>query len=364
LRETGTNGLILPPAHDGSSTDPSTGFPKVGDQRDEDSTKGYAARKGDRRYAVIYEGLDPITGKERRRWHPAGETREEAEQLDARLAAEVNGRNDTTRSLTFGAYLTDTWLPGKRINLARSTWDGYRRKIDRHILPTPGRIAIRRLRVTHLEALYHRMLHPADGRRPLAPKTVLEVHLIIRGALEDAVRRGVVSRNVALVAHAPKFRSILQAEQKAWNAQQLQAFPRAAAGHRLFPPSGLMAATGMRRSERAVSGSALTGCGPPIVGSVRQHAVQPATHLVAKGHGGLMTSRPFAGASKISNLTARTAPFIDVSSDRHRMALCWIGTEAPIRRPLARLHSSSGLPVVAWRAHRPASGQVKPGCRW
>jgi hypothetical protein len=36
--------------------------------------KGYVAR-GDRWYAVIYEGLDPVTGKERRRWHPAGTCR-------------------------------------------------------------------------------------------------------------------------------------------------------------------------------------------------------------------------------------------------------------------------------------------------
>lgn len=211
--------------------------------------KGYVARKGNRWYAVIYEGLDPVTGKERRRWHPAGTTREEAERLAAQLAADLNGRNDKSRSLTLGAYLVNTWLPGKRINLARSTWDGYRRKIERHILPTLGRIPIRRLRPHHLEARYEQMLHPTDGRRALAPKTVLEVHLIIRGALEDAVRRGVVSRNVALVAHAPKLRSIPRVEQKAWNIQQLQAFLRAAAGHRLFPAFWLIASTGMRRSE-------------------------------------------------------------------------------------------------------------------
>ena len=37
--------------------------------------KGYVARKGDRYYAIIYEGIDPITGRERRRWHPAGSCR-------------------------------------------------------------------------------------------------------------------------------------------------------------------------------------------------------------------------------------------------------------------------------------------------
>jgi integrase len=211
--------------------------------------RGYVSRKGDRWYAVIYEGLDPVTGKEQRRWHPAGTTREDAEALAGRLAAELNGRNDEVRSLTFGAYLTNTWLPGKGITLAESTWDGYRRKVDRHILPALGHLRIRRLRAQHLEALYERLLHPTDGRRPLAPKTVLEVHLIIRGALNDAVRRGLVNRNVALVAHAPKLKSIPKTEPQAWNAQQLQAFLQAAAGHRLFPAFWLLASTGMRRSE-------------------------------------------------------------------------------------------------------------------
>ena len=69
--------------------------------------KGYVAQKGDRWYAVIYEGLDPVTGKEKRSWHPAGTSQEEAEQLAARLAAELNGRNDEVRSLTNGRASAD-----------------------------------------------------------------------------------------------------------------------------------------------------------------------------------------------------------------------------------------------------------------
>ena len=48
--------------------------------------QGYVARKGDRYYAVIYEGTDPITGRERRRWLPAGTDRNDAERLAADLA--------------------------------------------------------------------------------------------------------------------------------------------------------------------------------------------------------------------------------------------------------------------------------------
>lgn len=210
---------------------------------------GYVARKGNRWYAVIYEGLDPVTGRERRRWHPAGTNREDADRLAAILAADLNGRNDEGRSLTFGTYLLTRWLPGKKLELARSTWDGYRRKIELHILPLLGKVPIRRLRPHHLERLYDEKLHPQNGKRPLAPKTVLEIHVIIRGALQDAVKRGLVSRNVALVAHAPKVRSIPKVEQRAWTIHELRTFLREAAGHRLFPALWVLANTGLRRSE-------------------------------------------------------------------------------------------------------------------
>jgi integrase len=211
--------------------------------------RGHVARKRGRYYAVIYEGLDPVTGREKRSWHAAGTDRSEAEALAARLAAERNGRNDEIRALTFGAYLTGHWLPAKKLTLRTSTHRGYVDKTRRHILPNLGRKRLRRLRPQHLEALYDSMLHPTDGRRPLAPKTVYEVHLIIRGALADAVRRGLVTRNVALLASAPKLRSIPRLEQQAWTASELRLFLRAAAGHRLFPAFWLASVTGMRRNE-------------------------------------------------------------------------------------------------------------------
>ena len=48
--------------------------------------QGYVARKGERFYAVIYEGRDPISGRERRRWYPAGLCRDDATALAIELA--------------------------------------------------------------------------------------------------------------------------------------------------------------------------------------------------------------------------------------------------------------------------------------
>ena len=146
---------------------------------------GYVAQRRGRFYAVIYEGLDPVTGRERRTWHPAGTDRAAAERLAAQLAKDEQGRADAVRALTFGAYLSGQWLPAKKLRLAASTYRGYERNVHRHVLPTLGRIGLRRLRHHQIEALYDRLLTPSRAAGA-APKTVYEIHLVIRGALDDA----------------------------------------------------------------------------------------------------------------------------------------------------------------------------------
>ena len=210
---------------------------------------GYVAQRRGRFYAVIYEGLDPVTGRERRTWHPAGTDRAGAERLAARLAIEEQGRTEAVRALTFGAYLTGQWLPGKKLQLAATTYHGYERNVQLHILPALGRVGLGRLRHHHIEALYDRLLTPTVDRPALAPKTVYEIHLVIRGALDEAVRRGLLTRNVALIARSPRLGAIQKTEAQSWTAEQLQQFLRAAAGHRLFPLLWLAAVTGMRRNE-------------------------------------------------------------------------------------------------------------------
>ncbi len=101
----------------------------------------------------------------------------------------------------------------------------------------------------YIEALYDQLLSPTSERPALAPKTVYEIHLVIRGCLADAVRRGLLSRNVALLARSPRLKAIPRTEAQSWTDAQLRQFLRTAAGHRLFPLLWLTAMTGMRRNE-------------------------------------------------------------------------------------------------------------------
>jgi len=219
--------------------------------REEAHMRGYVAKRRSRFYAVIYEGIDPITGRERRRWHPAGTDRGQAEQLAARLAAE-RGAYARRTGPTLGTYLIRRWLPTKQLTLRPSTWDSYRRNIELHVLPVLGRVPLRHLRPEHLERLYAKLLENgrADGRHGgLDAKTVLEVHMVLRRSLTDAVRRGLIVRNPAEIAHAPKRRPLASTEIRAWNAEQLAAFLAFARGHSLFAVLWLAATTGMRRGE-------------------------------------------------------------------------------------------------------------------
>lgn len=209
---------------------------------------GYVAQRRGRFYVVIYEGRDPVTGKERRTWHPAGTDRAEAERLAKTLAAKENKRIGAVRSLTFGAYLTSQWLPAKKLHLATSTYRGYERNVHLNILPTLGRISIRRLRYQQLDSLYESLHHPEDGKG-LSPKSIYGIHLIIRGALTDAQRRALVTSNVALLARTPKQRLLQKVEGTALTAEELRLLMRTAAGHRFFPIIWLTAMTGMRRNE-------------------------------------------------------------------------------------------------------------------
>ena len=216
--------------------------------------KGYITRKGDRWYVVIYEGLDPATGKERRRWHPAGTDRTAAETLQRQLAADEHHRRGTGRSrLTLAGHVERTWLPRKARQLRPVTLDGYMRQLRLYILPALGHIALRSLRVEHIDALYEQLLTSgrADGTGGLSNKSVLEVHVLLRQILDDAVGRGLLTTNPARQAIPPRHRRDQHQRRMAWTANELRSFLTATVQHVHHRTFWLAAHTGMRRSELA-----------------------------------------------------------------------------------------------------------------
>lgn len=74
---------------------------------------------------------------------------------------------------------------------------------------------------------------------------------MLRKALQDAVDRGHLGRDVTDLAHPPTQRSAANhgAREKVWTTVQLRRFLTAIAADRLAPVWQLMATTGLRRGE-------------------------------------------------------------------------------------------------------------------
>lgn len=206
---------------------------------------GYVVEREGRWYAVGYQGLHPITGKDRRRWHRV------VDEASAHALADAlpnRPRRSPAHGVTIARYMRTQWLPAKRPSLKPTTHFRYERMVETYLLPHLGRVPLRSLTARDLEQLYARLLltgRAAGG--PLAPKTVLNVHQILRKALSDAVRRGLVTKNVALMVDPPRVTA--SPEQRCWNEAQLRSFLASAREHRLFPALRLAAMTGMRRGE-------------------------------------------------------------------------------------------------------------------
>ena len=159
----------------------------------------YIVQRKDRFYVVAYDGLDPLTGTRAPTMDPVGHDRDEAEAVVADSTVERTPTTTAPRRTDHRWRVPDaTWMPHKRRHVRATTAYRYAWFIDRYINPAIGDIPLRRLRVDHLDDLYEQLA--ATGGRTgtgLAPKTIAEVHMIVRAALDDAAARELVSRNVA-----------------------------------------------------------------------------------------------------------------------------------------------------------------------
>jgi integrase len=84
--------------------------------------------------------------------------------------------------------------------------------------------------------------------RPSA-RTTRYVHSVIRKALADAVRKGLVIRNVAVLADPPSAKAARAPEMQFWTPPELSTFLRAVSEDELFALYRLASMTGLRRGE-------------------------------------------------------------------------------------------------------------------
>lgn len=184
----------------------------------------------------------------KQRFDRATDARNFATKVEADKAAD-NFVDPRLGRIMFRDYLKQ-WLAAVRATVKRSTFASYEMNIRVHIDPALGRVRLQHITADKPNAFYATLLE--SGRRDgkgLSPKTVRNIHVVIRKALGDAVRWGRISRNPAELADPPKLRASKRIEMKTWDTNELRSFLDFVQDDDLFPAWHLDANTGLRRGE-------------------------------------------------------------------------------------------------------------------
>ena len=197
-------------------------------------------RASDGRWVGVVD-LGWIDGKRRRRT-VYGATRAEAvAKLDQLRAERRAGRDLAVQAPTLSQWL-DEWLREIKSSdgTRPSTLRRYQEVIRTHLAPGLGRIRVDRLAPRDVQRFL------AGRRTTLAPASVVKIHGVLRVALGDAERMGLVTRNVARVVRPA---SLPRNERPVLTPQEARALLAEARGDRYEAVFILALGMGLRRGE-------------------------------------------------------------------------------------------------------------------
>jgi integrase len=201
----------------------------------------YETKDGRLRGALLV--ADPRTGRTVRRF-VSGRSRAEVVRRIAELkAATATGALPT--SVTTRDYLA-AWLERERVRVRPSTWRQREQYVRTYLGPAIGGTSLAKLAPADVERMTSSMI--SSG---LSARTAASARVILRRALGDALRDGLVTRNVAALARPPRVAiRDLQPGRDYLDAPSLRRLLTVAAdGDAVGPLVALAATTGLRQGE-------------------------------------------------------------------------------------------------------------------
>ncbi len=139
------------------------------------------------------------------------------------------------------AVFLNEWLILSETAVRPKTIDQYKQIVRQHIIPDLGLIKMKDLNPRQIQALYSKKMEGGASAR-----TVLLIHAVLRRALNQALKLGVIGRNPALAVIRPKLKHI---EMKVLTDSQVRTLLSAATGDRFEVLYWLAVATGLRQGE-------------------------------------------------------------------------------------------------------------------
>src|SRR5581483_11743177 len=142
--------------------------------------------------------IDTAEGRKRKYFY--GKTRKEVQEKLAAAAHErQQGTMVTAPTQTLEQFLTD-WLENtQKRSVKPRTYERYEEVVRLHIVPVLGKYQLQKLSAQHLRSFYTKKQD--EG---LSPTTVTHFHNVLHKALKDAMRWGLVARNVCELVSPPR----------------------------------------------------------------------------------------------------------------------------------------------------------------
>ncbi|MGN9808129.1 site-specific integrase [Micromonospora sp. BQ11] len=209
--------------------------------------KKITLRNGRTRYRFVIDvGRKPDGRRDQRTY--TYDTLKEARDERAKILAELaKGTYVAATTKTLAEHLNE-WLAGRR-KLQKSTRSNYANAL-KPVIEQLGQVPLQKITKAQVDELVTWMLE--SGRRvgvrgrPLAPATVTLALSVLAQSLDDAVKQGLVVRNVARLVDRPG--TTAQKEMSTWTAEEASAFLAYVAEDRLYA-AWCLSLYGLRRGE-------------------------------------------------------------------------------------------------------------------
>ena len=212
--------------------------------------KGHIRERAPGHWAIILDMRDPANRKRRRKWHSFAGTKRQAQIECARLISEMQRGTYLEPNKTTVAQFLDRWLADVKSRVSPKTYERYEQICHKNIAPLLGAVPLARLRPEHISEAYAKALATGrrDGTGGLSPRTVRQMHAIVKSALGQAVKWDILARNPAAAVRGPK---VGRAAMQTYDLEQTAELIEVARGTRVFIPILLAVLVGLRRGEIA-----------------------------------------------------------------------------------------------------------------
>jgi hypothetical protein len=194
--------------------------------------KGHIRERSPGHWAIILDHRDPPTGQRKRRWHSFTGTKRAAQLECACLISEMQRGTYLEPNKTTVAQSLDRWLADVKARVSPKTYERYEQVCHKNIAPLLGAVLLPKLRPAQISEAYAKAL--ASGRRKrtggLSPRTVHHMHVILKGALAQAVNWEMLVRNPAGAVDPPK---VARASMQTYNLGQTAELIHAVRGKRI-----------------------------------------------------------------------------------------------------------------------------------